>query len=88
MVDTGAAAAVRYVPIRTGRAVWREHDAYFEKPETGLALWEPLLRPEEIPPPYEPRFGVMTKIVATVAAVGLIAAAYAVGSTVLNAFGW
>jgi hypothetical protein len=30
----------------------------------------------------------MTKIVATVAAAGLIAAAYALGSAVLNAFGW
>jgi len=82
------AAAVRYVPIRAGRAVWREHVAYFEKPETGSALWEPLLGPEDAPPPYEPRFGVMTKIVATVAAAGLIAAAYALGSAVLNAFGW
>ena len=79
---------VRYVPIRSGGNLWREHIAYFEKPETGTALLETIVAPEIVPAPYQPRFSLWTKAVALLLTGALIGGAYLLGAQILNLFGW
>jgi len=79
---------VRYVPIRSGMAVFREHVAYFQKPDTGIALLEPLIGVDGRPAPYEPEFRWSTYALSIASMIGLIIIANLAGSAILRAIGW
>lgn len=79
---SSADSFVRYVPVRQGTAVLREHVTYFEKSETGRALLEPVFSLKRLPKPFVPKFGFLTQTVAFLSSCLLIACSYALGNVI------
>ncbi|QPZ38021.1 hypothetical protein [Paramicrobacterium chengjingii] len=76
---------VRYVPVSRVKNWWREHVAYFDKPETGKTLIEAMVGANQISHvPHVPKLGVAIHVIGGLAAGAMAYALWALGTWMLT----
>ncbi|WP_166997121.1 hypothetical protein [Paramicrobacterium fandaimingii] len=81
----GDADFVRYVPVSRATSWWREHVAYFDKPETGKTLIEAMVGANSISHiPHVPKLGVAIHVIGALAAGAMAFLLWALGTWMLT----